>query len=465
MNKREKFWLKNLIWIAMILFIFIGIYFASIYKFNKAYMEEEFQELPIFQKQIEWAVTPILKNKDLKSLNNYCKDFNNTTVKIQIYNNSKKLIATSVKNDKNLILNDDVKLISNGKSRRTLNKIKKHKIIGLIKKYQINNDVYYLKLTISEEDVMKSLIQAQNYMFGFISLLIIFIIFCIIYIVQKLRIPFNSLEDSVIKISNGELDTNIEIPRIEILEELAASIKKMTNRLKLQIKRLKELEEYKSNFIQNISHEIKTPITAINSAIELLETDEQNLKPQNKECFDIILYQIKYINILINDILNLSEIEVEKTQENKDFKEFNLNEIIKTTANNFPQNNIKINIIENNKDIQITGDSSLLSQAINNLISNATKYSKSPQLDITISNTKNHSIINIKDYGIGIPQEHIPHIFERFYRVDKARSRQTGGTGLGLSIVKNIIELHQGSIELQSEENKGCEFIIKLPLK
>lgn len=465
MNKREKFWLKNLIWIAMILFIFIGIYFASIYKFNKAYMEEEFQELPIFQKQIEWAVTPILKNKDLKSLNNYCKDFNDTTVKIRIYNSSKKLIAASVKNDKNLILNDNVKLISNGKSRRTLNKIKKHKIIGLIKKYQINNDVYYLKLTISEEDVMKSLIQAQNYMFGFISLLIIFIIFCIIYIVQKLRIPFNSLEDSVIKISNGELDTNIEIPRIEILEELAASIKKMTNRLKLQIKRLKELEEYKSNFIQNISHEIKTPITAINSAIELLETDEQNLKPQNKECFDIILYQIKYINILINDILNLSEIEVEKTQENKDFKEFNLNEIIKTTANNFPQNNIKINIIENNKDIQITGDSSLLSQAINNLISNATKYSKSPQLDITISNTKNHSIINIKDYGIGIPQEHIPHIFERFYRVDKARSRQTGGTGLGLSIVKNIIELHQGSIELQSEENKGCEFIIKLPLK
>ena len=465
MNKREKFWLKNLIWIAVILIIFIGIYFASIYKFNKAYMEEEFQELPVFQKQIEWAITPMLKHKDLKSLNKYCKDFKDTTVKIQIYNNSKKLIATSVKNDKNSILNDNVKLISNGKSRRTLNKIKKHKIIGLIKKYQVNNDVYYLKLTISEDDVMKSLIQAQNYMFGFISLLIIFIIFCIIYIIQKLRIPFNTLEDSVIKISNGELDTNIEIPKIEILEELATSIKKMTNRLKLQIKRLKELEEYKSNFIQNISHEIKTPITAINSAIELLKTDEQNLKPQNKECFEIILYQIRYINILINDILNLSEIEVEKTQENKDFTEFNLNEVIKTTANNFPQNNMEINITEKNKNIQITGDSSLISQAINNLISNAAKYSKSPNLDITISNTENQAIIDINDYGIGIPKEHIPHIFERFYRVDKARSRQTGGTGLGLSIVKNIIELHQGTIELQSEENKGCEFIIKLPLK
>lgn len=465
MNKREKFWLKNLIWIAVILLIFIGIYFASIYKFNKAYMEEEFQELPVFQKQIEWAITPMLKHKDLKSLNKYCKDFKDTTVKIQIYNNSKKLIATSVKNDKNLLLNDNVKLINNGKSRLTLNKIKKHKIIGLIKKYQIGNNIYYLKLTISEEDVMKSLIQAQNYMFGFISLLIIFIIFCIIYIVQKLRIPFNTLEDSVIKISNGELDTNIEVPKIEILEELATSIKKMTNRLKLQIKRLKELEEYKSNFIQNISHEIKTPITAINSAIELLETDEQNLKPQNKECFEIILYQIKYINILINDILNLSEIEVEKTQENKDFSEFDLNEIIKMTANNFPQNNIKINIVENNKNIQITGDSSLISQAINNLISNAAKYSKSQNLDITISNIENQGIIDIKDYGIGIPKEHIPHIFERFYRVDKARSRQTGGTGLGLSIVKNIIELHQGTIELQSEENKGCEFIIKLPLK
>ena len=122
----------------------------------------------------------------------------------------------------------------------------------------------------------------------------------------------------------------------------------MTQRLKSQINRLKQLEEYKSDFIQNVSHEIKTPITAINSAIELLEL-KNNINEQDKECYEIIVHQSKMLNSLVNDILSLSEIEVEKTGEHKNFKRFALNEVIESIINYTIHNDIKINLI--NKDI------------------------------------------------------------------------------------------------------------------
>ena len=140
--------------------------------------------------------------------------------------------------------------------------------------------------------------------------------FAFIHIFHRLRVSFNKLEDSVIEIANGNLDKEIDIPNESLLIEITLSIKKMTERLKNQIIRLKQLEEYKSDFFQNVSHEIKTPITAINSAIELLQT-KNSIKNTDKECFDIIQFQTQSINKLVNDILCLSEIDLEKTGEKK----------------------------------------------------------------------------------------------------------------------------------------------------
>lgn len=138
--------------------------------------------------------------------------------------------------------------------------------------------------------------------------------FAFIHIFHRLRVSFNKLEDSVIEIANGNLDKEIDIPNESLLIEITLSIKKMTERLKNQIIRLKQLEEYKSDFFQNVSHEIKIPITAINSAIELLQT-KNSIKNTDKECFDIIQFQTQSINKLVNDILCLSEIDLEKTGE------------------------------------------------------------------------------------------------------------------------------------------------------
>lgn len=285
--------------------------------------------------------------------------------------------------------------------------------------------------------------------------------FAFIHIFHRLRVSFNKLEDSVIEIVNGNLDKEIDIPNESLLIEITLSIKKMTERLKNQIIRLKQLEEYKSDFFQNVSHEIKTPITAINSAIELLQT-KNSIKNTDKECFDIIQFQTQSINKLVNDILCLSEIDLEKTGEKKSFKQFNLNQMIRNTINYLMPKDVQIIFIEN-CIADISADEELLATALSNLIINALKYSESDKIEVILLMENNHIVLQVKDYGIGIPEKHLDRIFERFYRVDKNRSRESGGTGLGLSIVKNVVELHNGDITVFSEPNKETVFTIILP--
>ncbi len=285
--------------------------------------------------------------------------------------------------------------------------------------------------------------------------------FAFIHIFHRLRVSFNKLEDSVIEIANGNLDKEIDIPNESLLIEITLSIKKMTERLKNQIIRLKQLEEYKSDFFQNVSHEIKTPITAINSAIELLQT-KNSIKNTDKECFDIIQFQTQSINKLVNDILCLSEIDLEKTGEKKSFKQFNLNQMIRNTINYLMPKDVQIIFIEN-CIADISADEELLATALSNFIINALKYSESDKIDVILLMENNHIVLQVKDYGIGIPEKHLDRIFERFYRVDKNRSQESGGTGLGLSIVKNVVELHNGDITVFSEPNKGTVFTIILP--
>lgn len=307
---------------------------------------------------------------------------------------------------------------------------------------------------------MKTIMNAQKTLTSFFVICILLFIIGLIQVFSNLRKTFNALEDSVVEVADGNLDTEIEIPKIALLTELTLAIKKMVKRLKSQIAQLTQLEQYKSEFLQNITHEIKTPITAINSAIELIES-RNFVSETDKECFDIIQYQIKSIDKLVNDILCLSELEVAKTHERKNFEEFNLNSIIEKVIDEFNYANIKINFIQK-QEIYFLGDKDLISTAISNLVTNAVKYAKTSQIDIILNKNGDEIELIVKDYGIGIKKEYLSRVFERFYRVDKARSRKLGGTGLGLSIVKNIMELHNGTVTVESEVGKGTSFICKM---
>lgn len=461
MKQRDLYWVKQII-IFLFLTMFFGIIsIINILQFNTSYMQEEQEELQIFKRQIEWAIKPILYQGNNKLLQKYCNDFQEEDVEFRIFDENKNLLATSNPDNKTPLIDKNSKILDKTYSKFKLYQYAtRDKKIGIREKIFVNNHKYYLELTVSQVDVMKSIIAAQKSAITFFVICIFLFILGLIQVFSTLRNSFNSLEDSVIEVANGNLNTEIEIPKIDLLKELTLSIKKMVNRLNLQIARLKQLEQYKSEFLQNITHEIKTPITAINSAIELLES-KNSINQNDRECFDIIRFQTKSIDKLVNDILCLAEIEVAKTDEDKNFEEFNLNMMIEKVIDEFNYTDIEINFISK-EPIMFLGNKDLLSTAISNLLSNAIKYSKTEKIDVILNKKDEIIELQVKDYGIGIEKEHQNHIFERFYRVDKNRSRKLGGTGLGLSIVKNIIELHKGSINIESTVGEGTIFIINL---
>jgi len=239
------------------------------------------------------------------------------------------------------------------------------------------------------------------------------------------------------------------------------------------ITEFKKLEKIKADFIANVSHELRTPLTSIKGYSETLEDDEYENTEERKQFQKIITRNTDRLISIVSDLLILSELEGKDTlfaeSSNEDFESININEIIKQTLSSLKR---KVNEkqIEESVELgenlpQIKGIKFFLEQMFTNLIDNAVKYNKSGgKVSIKSFVNKDNVVIKISDTGIGIPKDHQDRIFERFYRVDKNRSREIGGTGLGLSIVKHIVLVHGGIISLVSEEGKGSEFIIKLPL-
>lgn len=461
MKQRDLYWVKQIV-IFLIITIFFGIIsIINVLQFNATYMHEEREELQIFKKQIEWGITPILQQGNIPLLQKYCDDFKDDDSEFRIFDGNKKLLATTNPDNQSELIDKNSKILSKNYGKFKLYKYAtRDKKIGIREKIFVDNQKYYIELTVSQADVMKTIIAAQKSAITFFAICILLFILGLIQVFSTLRNSFNHLEDSVIEVANGNLDAKIEIPKIELLKELTLSIKKMVKRLKNQIARLKQLEQYKSEFLQNITHEIKTPITAINSAIELIET-RNLIDEKDKECFDIIRFQTQSINKLVNDILCLSELEVAKTNEDNNFETFNFNSMLEKVIDEFNYSGVKINFIQN-ETIMFLGDKDLIATAISNLLSNAIKYSNTEKIDVVLNKYNEKVELKVQDYGIGIDKEQINHIFERFYRIDKNRSRKLGGTGLGLSIVKNIIELHNGSITVESKIGKGTSFIINL---
>lgn len=231
------------------------------------------------------------------------------------------------------------------------------------------------------------------------------------------------------------------------------------------ITKVRKLEQLRTEFVSNVTHELKTPITSIRGFIETLKSGAINKPDVSIRFLDIIDIEAERLHELINDILALSEIETKLSD--TDLENISLNSIVEGVFSVMQNIAADKNIMLNNKvdeNIFIKANKNRMKQLILNLVDNAVKYNI-PNGSVTVyaQNVGGKVVINVKDTGIGIPQDHIPRIFERFYRVDKGRSRDMGGTGLGLSIVKHIVNLYNGDIKVNSEVGKGTEFFIQLP--
>jgi two-component system phosphate regulon sensor histidine kinase PhoR len=234
---------------------------------------------------------------------------------------------------------------------------------------------------------------------------------------------------------------------------------------------LRRLEHIRRDFVANVSHELRTPITSIRGYVETLLDGALDSREDSVRFLEIVLRQSQRLNAIIDDLLALSRIEQESTEGSVHMEEGPLCCVLETAVQtcqvNGDQQGVKM-VFDCPEGIIATMNATLIEQALVNLLVNAIKYSKSGDT-VTVKATVVDSPeggkvrVVVKDDGCGISAEHLPRLFERFYRSDRARSRQLGGTGLGLAIVKHIIQAHGGTVEVQSELGSGSEFIITFP--
>ncbi|RPI14560.1 MAG: HAMP domain-containing histidine kinase [Ignavibacteriae bacterium] len=233
------------------------------------------------------------------------------------------------------------------------------------------------------------------------------------------------------------------------------------------ISNLKYLDTLKRDLVANVSHELKTPITTIKGFIETLREGAIDNPLKSERFLDIIYKNTERLNAIVEDLLSLSRIEQSSSTKELKFNEQKICSILETAYEDYKhkagEKNINIKI---NCDCELTGNVNklLIEQAIGNLVDNAIKYSdKNKEITVEAIEENGSLILNVHDEGYGISKEHFPRLFERFYRIDKSRSREVGGTGLGLAIVKHIAQVHGGTVEVSSTPGTGSVFTIKIP--
>lgn len=229
------------------------------------------------------------------------------------------------------------------------------------------------------------------------------------------------------------------------------------------ITEFKKLERIKADFVANVSHELRTPLTAIKGFVETLE---EEATPAQQHFLQIIRRHSDRLINLVNDLLILSKLEDRELK--LEIQEVNLKDLVSDVLRMFEgrikEKNLTAELFVEEGNAVIHGDPFLLEQLFINLIDNAIKYNvENGRIELRLSPIDGHMKIEVSDTGIGIAREHLDRIFERFYVVDKGRSRELGGTGLGLSIVKHIVLAHNGRIDVQSEPGRGTTFTVVLP--
>ena len=227
-----------------------------------------------------------------------------------------------------------------------------------------------------------------------------------------------------------------------------------------------KMENMRREFVANVSHELRTPLTTIRSYAETLLDSEVEDREQSNYFLNVINREVDRMTRLVKDLLTLSKLDYDALEKTKHYFSLDelLNEVVSKLSIDAKNHRHTLTYQPTTKLPDLFADRDRIEQVITNIISNSIKYTPDGgKIEVFAGHIYHEIYIKIRDTGIGIPEKDLPRIFERFYRVDKARSREYGGTGLGLAIAQEIIALHNGSITLESQVGKGTEVLIKLP--
>jgi signal transduction histidine kinase len=344
-------------------------------------------------------------------------------------------------------------------------------------KYLHDRETHYIKLTypvthndnkevmgaivmnFSTKDIQSIRDSMEQRVVLFAIILAVLIVAFSIYFTGVLTKPLTSVVNSIDRITDGYMDDGVTIKGYNEIVKISDSFNHMINRMQ-------KLENSRQEFVSNVSHELKTPITSIKVLADSLLMQEEAPIELYREFLVDITDEIERENKIINDLLSL--VKLDKTAGDMNIAPININELLELILKRLTpiakKQNIEM-IYESFRPVIAEVDEVKLSLAISNLIENAIKYNVADGwVRVSLNADHKYFFIKVSDSGIGIPMEEQDSIFERFYRVDKARSRETGGTGLGLAITKNAIQMHRGAIKVYSKEGEGTTFNVRVPL-
>ncbi len=314
-------------------------------------------------------------------------------------------------------------------------------------------------VTFSTYDVREALKSIKNTCV-LVDIIIIVILIAVSVYASKLFIkPFKEIEKSIDNISEGNLDSKIDVKGYTETVQISDAFNEM-------LEKIKKVDDSRQEFVSNVSHELKTPMTSIKVLADSLITQENVPAELYRDFMTDIVAEIDRENDIISDLLTLVKMDKKSTDLN--ISEVNINEMVELILKRLrpiaAKRNIEL-VLESFRPVLAQVDEVKLTSAISNLVENAIKYNVlDGWVHVSLNADHKYFYVKVEDSGIGVPEESQEMIFERFYRVDKTRSRETGGTGLGLAITKNIILMHRGAIKVYSKENEGTTFTVRIPL-
>ena len=457
------------IFLAIIIMVFISIVsLASIFtsSLKSFYYEEKLEDLfsraKFFSNQINQN-----NINDNQILNQLCiKIGKQTNTRITLIDLDGNVLGDSDENPDSMSKHtgeyrDEIKLAKEnnkfGSSVRFSDTVKKN-MMYLAYPVVYENQELIIRTSIPVTEIDNKVNGLYLRLFIFILIFSIVALLTSYFLSKRLTAPLKSVEKISYKYSKGDFSSRLDNYDVVEFNNLSKSLNKMAEELD-------KLEGIRKEFVSNVSHELKTPITSIKGYIEIMENsiDDKELNKYLK----IMNKNSDRLNNIIDDLLILSRIEDSDLKKKLTFKIEPLAPVIDSVISDCASliKNKDINILVNcSKEISISQNTVMMHQALSNLLNNSIKYSKdNSNIYIIVTESEKNIMIEVKDEGIGINSKHFDRLFERFYRVDESRSRDVGGTGLGLAIVKHIIKMHSGSIEVQSTENIGTTFTIKIP--
>ncbi len=317
----------------------------------------------------------------------------------------------------------------------------------------------YILIVDSRLTPVEPAVMAMQSQILYISLIVIVLAIIVALLLSRsIAKPIIKINDSAKQMAKGNLD-------VEFTGEGYKEITELNSTLNHTAQELKKTETLQRELLANVSHDLRTPLTLISGYAEMMKDIPEEKTEEN---ISIIVDETKRLSMLVNDLLSLSRIKSRTEELNLtvfDIKTL-LESIIERQNKFFENLHARINMHTNEQKVLVKADKSKIEQVIYNFITNAINYSKEEKIvDVYLEVNNNIAIIKVRDYGIGIKEENLEHIWQRYYRVDKGLQRSSQGTGLGLSIIKEILEYHNFKYGVQSIESEGSTFYFEIPVE